>query len=307
LSVTSVTAIEATGDITEEGAREYVVTLEVITNSVNDGPYTVLTTASLPTRGQQYSYGGESDPYAFCRRVGGCKLRDVDGTRKIWRLSAHYSTLGSKENPENQPGNPLDWAWKISGRVTGDRKPKFKDRNNRAIANSADEPFDPAPELLSPNVLLDLKKNTATISLEQWWNSQGAVNNADIWGLGSSRKARINTWTWDIIYTGNGGAYIANHFEVEVRRDKFLFEPLDQGFRKKIGINGNGEPEYAPILIRGDIPSKEIPLDGQGSVLLAGAPLVFFDGAGDNPEPFELEDEIDFSSIFPNPLPGPFV
>ena len=48
-------------------------------------------------------------------------------------------------------------------------------------------------------------------------------------------------------------------------------------------------------------------LDGLGETLNAGASPVFFDGIDGNPNPFKLEDEVDFSAIFPNPLPGPFV
>ena len=306
MAVVDINAIEAEGSITEEGSREYTVTLEVITSATTDGPYTVLSNSSLPYRGQTYSYGGETDPFAFLKRLGGCKLKSADQTRKVWRLQAYYSTLGSKEDPNNQPGNPLDWGWKIKGRITGDRKPVHKDKDDRAIQNSAEEMFDPLPELMSPNVVLDMQKNTATLSLETWWTYQGAVNNADVWGLGAARKARINSWTWDIVYTGGGGSYFSNQFEVEIRRDKFQFEPLDQGYRKKTGINGDGTAKYEPILINGELPSKEVPLDGNGAVLLAGQPLVFFDGQGAHPNPFKLEDEVDFSTIFPNPLPGSF-
>lgn len=307
MSVVSVTCVDVSGDITEEGHRTYVKTFEVRTNSRTDGPFTCMSSGSLPVRGDTYAYGSESDVFASCKRVGNFKLRDVDKTGQLWRCEAQYSTAGSKEDPNNQPGNPLDWAWKISGGPNGDRKVMNKDKDGRAIQNSSDEPFEPLPEITAPNGLISLAKNTATISLTTWWDYQGAVNDADIWGLGAARRARINSWTWEVVFYGNGGQYIANRFEVECNRNKFQYEPLDRGFRRLTGVDIYGKPSFSPITIQGELPSKPVMLDGLGETLNAGASPVFFDGIGGNPNPFKLEDEVDFSAIFPNPLPGPFV
>ena len=307
MSVTSVTCVEVSGDQTEEGHRTYVKTFEVRTSSASDGPVTVMLASGLPTRGDYFSYGNDTDFLAMCKKIGNVKLREINATFRLWRIEAHYSTAGSKEDPNNQPGNPLDWAWKIKFRPSGARKVMSKDKDGRAIKGSADEPFEPLPEIIAPNGLVLLEKNTATLSLSTWWAYQGAVNDAAIWGLSSSRMARINSWTADIVYTGGGGSYVANSFEVEVDRNKFVYTPLDQGFRRLTGVDPDGKPHFSQIRIEGELPSKPVLLNGLGDQLLANASPVFFDGIGGNPASFKLEDEVDFSAVFPNPLPGPFV
>ena len=307
MSVTAVTCVDVAGDTTEEGHRTYTKTFEIRTNSRMDGPYTCMQSGSLPWRGDSYSHGSEADPFAMCKKVGNFKLREVDSTSQLWRCEAMYSTAGSKEDPDNQPGNPVDWAWKVSGGITGDRKVMAKDKDGRAIKNSSDEPFEPLPEVIYPNVVINLSKNSAYISLSQWWEYNGSVNDAAIWGLTAARKARINSWTWEVVFYGNRQKYIANKFEVEINTKTFVYAPLDQGFRRLTGVDINGKPSFSPITIHGELPSKPVLLDGLGETLNAGASPVFFDGVGGNPASFKLEDEVDFSAVFPNPLPGPFV
>jgi hypothetical protein len=302
VSVTNIGFISVSGTDTEDWHRQYDVVAQVTCSSESDGPQTVLNgVRSSLQYGSTFAYGNDSDPYATLRSIRNARRTDK---RKIWQVDLQYSTKGSQRDPADQPGDPLSWAWKVRGSFGSGQKWLTKDRTGRALVNSANEPFEDVPPIDNPLLILALEKNTATIDLDQWAEARGKVNDATLWGL-SGRRVRLMQWAWDVAWTGNGQAYIVNKFEVSIDFDGYYYEPLDMGFREIDGIDLDGNATYSPMLLKGELPSKPLFLNGQGGRLAEGANPIYFDGVGDNPEPFELEDQYDFSTIFPATLPGP--
>ncbi len=304
MSVTRVDVVDIKATNTEDFHREYDLTYRVITDSESDGPDTVLASGSLPTYGQPYAYGSESNPFASCRFVGNARRDQGEKTRKAWLVDAKFSTRGSNRDPNDQPGKPLDWAWKVSGSFGTGQKYSNKDRTGRALANSANEPFEDVPPIDDQILLLTLEKNLPTLSLSQWADSRGKVNDATLWGL-PARRVKLMQWSWTPQWTGAGQAYVACKWEVAINFDGYYYEPRDEGYREITGVDAEGLTTYAPILINGELPSKPEYLNGSGERLNAAFDPVYFNGVGGNPDPFEIEEEYDLGSIFPAVLPGP--
>lgn len=308
MSVTSCVVKNTTGEITEELHREYTVSLEIQTNTASDGPVVVLAyVAGVYPYGTPYARGNDYDQFAVVRKIGPVKpVHATDRKQTMWSCELKYSTKGTKRDPNDQPGDPLQWSWKISGASGAGQKWLTKDRTGRALVNSADEPFEDVPPIDDPLIVLSLQKNTPTLSLSQWRNSRGKVNSATLWGL-SRRKVKLREWKWDIAWTSAGVAYVDNKFEVEINEDGYNYQPADVGTREKTGVDQNGNTTYEVILIKGEIPARPQFLDGAGRRKTDAADVVYFDGLNGNPDPFELEDEYDFSAFFPAVLPGPIV
>lgn len=308
MSVTSATVINDTGTVTDDFHVEYSLTYQVITSTAADGPQVVLAyMRGIVPYGSTYARGNDSDSNAVCRFIGNARriVSDAKTSGKFaWNVDVRYSTKGTKNDPADQPGDPLSWAWRVSGAYGSGQKWVTKDIDDRAIANSADEPFEDVPPIDDPLIVLRLEKNTPTISLQQWSEARGKVSETTLWGL-EPRRVKLKQWTWTPQWTSSGVAYIANQFEVEIYFDGYYYEPADAGFREFVGLNTDGSPNYEPILIKGEIPTRPVFLNGAGQMKQSAAAVVYFDGQGANPNPFKLEKEYDFSTIFPAVLPGP--
>lgn len=304
MSVQSVAVANVVGNVVEEVHREYTVTYRVITSTRADGPYVVLSSGNLPQRGQFYAYGNDLDVFATCKQIGPARLERGEDSGKVWLVDALFSTKGSNRDPADNPGDPISWAWKVRGSFGSGQRYYTQDANGRAIVNSSDEPFEDVPPVDEPRMMLSLEKNTATLNIDQWSETRGKVNSSSIWGL-PARRVKLVQWSWDVQWTGQGAAYVANKFEVEINDEGYYYQPLDQGFRVKMGLNADGTFDYAPIFARGELIAKPVNLDGQGAQLLAGQPAVYFDAAAGATQRYELEGEYDFTQIFPAVLPGP--
>jgi hypothetical protein len=304
MAVTSVTAIECDYSEPEDGDRVYVATFEVITNARTDGPGVVAAAGLLPRRGDLLIFNGTIDTSASCRSRS-IKLRSVENTAKVWRVTCNYSCKGSTSDPaDSEAASPLDYAWKFSGSYLSFMKSPEKDINDRAIQNVCGEDFLPPPEFDDPQLELIAEKNTPTLSLSTWAAYKGSVNAAAIWGL-AARELKLRQWTWKPMWTSSGQAYIANRFDLGVKLGGWNAKPLNQGFRRRV-VGALGAFEFVEALDINGMPfTKPRLLDAFGELLPDGANPVFFDGVGGNPQPFEFEPETDFSAIFPASLPFP--
>ena len=304
MSVQSVAVLNVVGNVVEEVHREYTVTYRVITSTRADGPYVVLSSGNLPQRGQYYSYGNDLDIFATCKQIGPARLERGEDSGKVWLVDAVFSTKGSSRDPADNPGDPISWAWKVRGSFGSGQRYYVKDANGRAIVNSAGDPYEDVPPVDEPRMTLSLEKNTATIDIDQWAETRGKVNSAAIWGL-AARRVKLLQWSWDVQWTGQGAAYVANKFEVEINDEGYYYQPRDEGFHELLGVKADGSRNTRHIKAEGELVSKPQLLNGQGLVLPAGQAPVYFDAAAGATQRYELEGEYDFTQIFPSVLPGP--
>ena len=142
MTVTATNVVFAESSQTTDEMREYSVHYQVLTNDRNDGPVTVR--SSLPAFGTQYTYGNDTDPYAFCVGYGSIRpSTSPSESLKSWIAEVRYSTRPRENCTTSQSDSPLDKPPHI--RIHGLRLTKpvpAKDLNNVAIVNKAGRPFD---------------------------------------------------------------------------------------------------------------------------------------------------------------------
>jgi len=308
MSVSSISPLYCEGGLNEDLTWEYTAYYRAITTSPNDGPNDIILNASCPQYGDAYTFGNDFNLFAWCRSVN-VKLETAKESRLSWIVTANYSSKGAPQDPADKAiQNPADWSWRVSGSFSMQQRAPDKDIDDRALVNAAGEPFLPPPEIEDPQIVLVLEKNTPTIDLSLYADAGGKVNDAAIWGL-NARCAKIMQWTFNFAWTAPGQAYVQNRWEVAVKLDGFYFQPLNIGHRAK----GDIDPDVGAAKMREATDefwqplSRPRLLDQFGDFLADGVNPLFFDQAAGPLQRFKLEDEFDFSQIFPPALPGPFV
>ncbi len=299
MSVSEINAIDVVWSSEDEGYQNYAVEYEIITTDVNDNARTVMLAlvAAYPP-GTPYQLGNDSFPWCWARRPKSIKRRDIRKNRKVWRGTIDYSNKPLKSCQDQEWEHPLDKPPVIGGSFVRAMRAATKDRHGNQLANSVAEPWIPSPEVDDSRDTITIQVNTATINLLLRSQARDKVNDADIWGL-PARSLKLSQWKYTVQAYGLCEQYVANDFEFEVNVDRWNEIRLDQGFRKKLGIDANGNTTYETLMDEKDQPLREPRLlDGNGNLLADGA------------DPVEIEkeviDEFDFSQLpLPNPLPIP--
>lgn len=274
----------------QEGHRTYQSSYRVESDDKYDGPATVSLAAGLPSPGTFYAWGNDIDTEAYAwRRPSVSLMNDSQAGRKLWRVIVTHSTRPQPRCTDAQL-TPLDEPPKMGGSFVERQGLLIIDSTGRDVVNTAGDPFVPALEYDIYDDTAWITFNSATINLATRAQYVGTVNDATFWGL-AARSVKLKAWTWEIGYYGQCYPYIANRLEFHIKYDKFLLKPRNEGFRKLVaGV-------VSEILIKGERPSTPVALTVGGDVLAVGDPVVYFDGAGGNPDPFEAEGEEDFSAL----------
>lgn len=228
--------------------RRYTRVFRATTNDDFDDANTVVAHVSCPRLGTVYP----TDIGAWCK---GRRANSIN--KRLWIVTATYSS--EREMEEDPAADPPQFTWSTQQF----QRIYVKDRNGKAIVNSAGDPYDPPVEGDDSRVSCTVSLNVA--SVPSWvLTYKDAVNSA--------------AFTIDGISVNAGSAKVQsiNIGPVQSRNDisfrqlsltltfaaSFAAEVLDAGFnykddaeRKKITLADGNEPT-APVL-----------LDGSGAVL----------------------------------------
>lgn len=294
----------------DDGSIAYDVVWRVRTDNVSDGPAVVRTAPGLPKRGDTYSFGNDSDPFASCRSRS-FSLVSLDETRRLWDVNLQYSTKGSSQNPDDNnssPADPIDWSWHCEFSTWQRMIAPDKDIDSRALINTADEPFLPPPEVAKHLPLVVLDKNHPTLDLIDWAAAVGKVHPSELWGL-AARAIKMKTWTVKPHWLGSGQMYWSNHIELEIDPAGHYYKPANMGHREKAGVDAlTGLTKYVECVDLTGVPlARPVNLQINGTRLPDGLNTMFFDQVAGPLARFKLEDEYDLSPILPAVLPGNFV
>lgn len=248
--------------------REYTVKYRVISDSVNDGPQTILEDPSTPIIGQVYSYGNEFDLYALVGDRTVAFERDDPDTGRIWILTITYTTDRDKQdsNDENYD-NPLAQPTKWTGGWANYQRATMNDIHGTAYANSNGEPFDPPKMVDDPRNVLRAVKNYATPNIQQWSDYRAKLNSDNVWGL-APRQAKVQNITWKQVRYG-GGDYYEVTFDFEIN----LEAPIDGGWDERVPDRGfeyddaGSQKRFKSPLDTGTPSPEPAFLDGTGGLI----------------------------------------
>lgn len=190
------------------------------------------------------------NPYAFLRSL----TPAVTDNRKIWNVTGQYtqSTFAESENPLDEPKRV---AWS-SNTYTA---PVVKDNDGNPIVNSAGQPFDPPLTEERHTVVA-----TITYNSDQYDPNLGATFE-DTVNEGSEKIANLTVpaRTAKILEVGatqeffEDIPYWAVTIKVEINRDTWDREVLDQGIFEKVGAEtkrmstDDGEEVTEPLKLDG--------------------------------------------------------
>lgn len=299
--------------VDKEFNRVYTATYQVIASKFH-GPLSVSSAPGLPLWGSSFVWGGDFDLWCF---VNGIKATPIERIQYDnhecwqWIVTVTWSTVPVTRGPSQERGNPLLEPPVISGSFVGSSLPAYRDIEDKPIANTAGEPYNPPPMVKDGIDTLRIGYNTAVIDLVLRAEAIGKVNELPIWGL-ESRQAFLNQWTWNIAYSGTL-AFIRNEFEFHINR-----KPTPTSSSVCTGASFADKEGWYTVLPNEGLAPLEEPegerihkKDKQDMPLTSPVPLTCdgTEGEDDKFNIFAVEREFDFLTIpgLPDPLPGPFV
>ena len=203
----------------EEGQREYKISFLVET-LVADGPLIAAQATGLPAIGATWSYGNDTDSWAFCTPY--TSITPVNSKKgeqvKYWRVEKKFSTVPLKRCQTTSIDNPLAEPQKISGSFADGARTTTKDKDGNPIQTTSFEPV----EVETPDILptVRIEQNITTLQLDVFTPMISTLNNATLWGL-SARKIRLAGASWERKYYGSCTAYYTRVFDFEVNFNTF--------------------------------------------------------------------------------------
>lgn len=257
------------------GVRRYTRVFRATTNNNDDDASVVLTSAPMP--GSRYP----TDFSAYLRRR---KANNQSFSKRVWIVTCAYSTqVELEEDPLNDPAE-ITWSTEQF------QRPLVKDRDGKAVLNSAGDYFDPVAMRDDSRITATIRKNLAVVP--SWILSYADAINADAFVLDGIEIATnvakiqaVGVGPWE---ARNDIAYRVVSITMHFKSDTWVESIHDAGFRKR-----NNMGELVDIFNSGDDgkPTTPVSLNGLGQ-------------AQDDPTPdnakyrdFDVYDEQDFTVL----------
>ena len=227
--------------------RRYTRVFRATTSSDFDDANTVVAHASCPRLGNVYP----RDIGAWCR---GRRANSVN--KRLWIVTATYS---SEREMEEDPGaDPPQFTWSTQQF----QKIYVKDRDGKAIVNSAGDPYDPPIEGDDSRWSCTVTRNVA--SVPSWLLSYKDAVNSEAFTIDgisvNAGSAKLQNIQIGPLQTRNDITFRQLSLTLTFA-ESFAVEVLDAGFCYKDGT------EQKRILVDGGEPTAPVLLDGAGAVL----------------------------------------
>lgn len=139
-------------DITNRDSAEtrYTRIFRVVTDDAYDDSTIILGHEDVPKNGDRH----DQDELARCRRR---VARNESFSKIVWIVTCAYSTALELQS------NPLNDAARITWATQQYQAPFIKDRDGKAVTNSAGDPFDPPAEKEDSRWAVTVQKNVTSI------------------------------------------------------------------------------------------------------------------------------------------------
>lgn len=231
------------GERDDEGYRTYKLISRVRTNSLLDGPATVLQCAGLPQPGATWNYGNDVDTWAWCRPTASVKICTPKEKGHEWEVT---QTFSSKPLPPNQQRcnntpieDPLLEPQKISGSFNKYTEEASIDRFGNPIVNSAWEPITgPQAEFDANRTSIVIEQNVLDLQLAVIDALKNTVNDDTMWGV-PRRCIKLSEVTFDRKFYGQCFPYYTRKFtfDVNIKKDP-VTGVLSSGFDHDVSDKG---------------------------------------------------------------------
>lgn len=283
MTVVEVNQIAASAAGTAEGERDYEVIYEVITDDPTDGPLEVRYDILVPQFGSVYTYGADTADLGAYWTGSTARLRETDGSRRIWRVAVQFSTRPDRRCQDAQIDDPLLLPEIWTGDWTPFTRTLTRDKDNQAITNSAGQQIYDEIEDQLPNLVC--VKNLAALDFSLWsdYADDGGSVNSDVWlGIFPVRTVRFLPVTFTPEFRGLCAPYWRVTFRFQIKWNKWDRKYIDRGFYELFA------GELTPIKAQGRDLTEPALLNGAGLQLPAGQPAVVLTKRVNPEKPFTL-------------------
>lgn len=245
--------------IDSKNVRNYRRTFRVETDSMLDGPFQVTNTALLPSLFAYYADpAGGIDLGALVHKITPRQLDEPF----FWEVDVDYSS--KIDNPEQaqtgaQEQDPLRRPSKIKWSMAKYQKAIDKDRNDKAMTNSAGEKY--LVEIDDSRPVLTISRNEQTVLPAQILEYQDAISSDTFFGAAAG-TAKMDSISAESAYE-NGTFYWQVEYVIHFRREGWKLKLLDEGMQELVG--GKLRPIY-PDNSANPV-TAPVPLDSHGVAL----------------------------------------
>lgn len=258
----------------------------VKTDTWSDDANTVSGASGLPAYGE--AHPAPIAAAMYCKTIAYSQLSD--SAPMVWTVTADYDS-----GRQSDSTNPDNDEVLISFNSEIYQEAIWQDKDNKAIMNSANDPFDPPATVDNNQLIATIQSNHK--SIPPWiLNYQNAVNSAGftIGGLQIGQGlAKVNRITVSSRQLRGTEEFYSLTTEIHIKKSGWRLEPLDQGLQQKeIGANNQPTGELIPIFLADkEVTTKPHPLDGNGLAFYGSTPTtaVYLN--------FRVHDELDFTAL----------
>lgn len=253
------------GSINQDGVREFTLIYKVQTNDKRDGAAIVRIAPGIPSIGDTYTAGNESDPSAVCIS----KEPEPTDSPFEWLVVCRFTTDPGAYEPK-QYDNPLAQPPELSfgfqerrilipGRFNNPNAPPTNQSWDRGLFAPNGELFDPQPEVDIADPVWNIKKNVQTISYLDFMTLANSVNSDFFNGVGPRQlmlkpPTAVRKWHKTISY------YWEVSYQLVFRWETWDIQILNQGTYYF--------PTSTPTNWWGTTENRHVKIDTQGNVLV---------------------------------------
>lgn len=257
-----------------DGYADYTVVYRVVTDIVN-GPETVRQHPALPTRVSSYAVLAETNANAVFKGKS-IKFQGKEESRKIWLVTVKFSDnpeKGSKKDPEDPPGNPLNDPAVIETFAIKDKEAYLIDWQGRMLASSAKEPYDPVQERDATRYMLRITRNQDDVDQAFYAAYRDAINEDTFFGCDPYTVKVETPGAIQVLWAGPLKYYkvvwefaIRSGETINGVKDDWMNHLYDYGMYKLVGAAPNQKLVQLKDLHGNFLTSPRL-LDGAGAVL----------------------------------------
>jgi hypothetical protein len=245
--------------------RKYTRTWLVETDNPLDGSMRARTAIGIPAIGNSYWVDStENDPGSFVQSVNATCL-GAGPAYSQWKVVAEYAEYDASQFPQN----PLEWPIQINWSGTQFEKVIYYDINDKAIVNSAGEPFGEPVTIDDSRPVLTIVRNEPTYDLAIVDEYRDTLN-ADTFMGASPGLVKVSFMPGELQYNkdaGGSGFYYKITYTFNFNRDGWKKKILDRGFSEldasdklKTILGPDGQPLAEASLLDGT--GHPLPFDG---------------------------------------------
>lgn len=233
----------------KDGHRDYNIKWRVKTDLSTEGPATVLACPGLPAVGSAWSFGFDSDAWAFCHPDWKISTELQGEPNYHWIVEQTFSTKPLKRCQDSSIENPLLEPPRLNGSFVKYVREAHKDRFNVPLKTPSHEMLKgPVVEFDEDRPTVHVEVTKLTLPLGTITPLFNTLNDATLWGLGA-RKVKLSTGSWKRLLYGTCTFYFVISYEFEINF---------RGFDKDV-------PAFGYKCLKGWMPgSRFSPLDPLG-------------------------------------------